>query len=255
MLAMSDHNGLVFGSIPGLANRARVPVEDARIAIEAFLSVDPDSRTKDFEGRRIEEVDGGWLLLNYAKYRAIQNAETIKESKRKYITARRKREKEEKAQNVEKSVDNVEVASTQVDIGRDIKEVDRELEKKEKKRSATLGVAAAVLVDAGFDQGTAEEFIAYKKSAKAPLTSRAWLDHQAEAKKAGWTASKAAEKVMAKGWKGFEAKYVANEQGPLMNAKQQHAADWHKGIFGSAPQAPTLQPMEALNGPSDERDA
>ena len=36
-------------------------------------------------------------------------------------------------------------------------------------------------------------------------------DHVREAGKAGWTPLQAAEKVMAKSWKGFEAKYVANE--------------------------------------------
>lgn len=47
---------------------------------------------------------------------------------------------------------------------------------------------------------------------KAPLTARAWADHVREAQKAGWSAVEAAEKVMAKSWKGFEAKYVANER-------------------------------------------
>ena len=72
---MSNKNGFVFGSIPGLANRARVSVEAARTAMHKFQQPDPDSRTKDFEGRRIEEVDGGWRLLNYSKHRAIRDEE------------------------------------------------------------------------------------------------------------------------------------------------------------------------------------
>jgi hypothetical protein len=82
------------------------------------------------------------------------------------------------------------------------------------KKSAPPCVAPAVLVEAGFDEGTAAEFIAHKTAMKAPLTARAWADHLTEAAKAGWTPKAAAEKVMAKSWKGFEAKYVASEAKP-----------------------------------------
>ena len=70
----------------------------------------------------------------------------------------------------------------------------------------------AVLVDAGFDEATAEEFIACKAERKAPLTARAWTDHLRESAKAGWTPMAAAEKVMAKTWKGFESMYVDGEK-------------------------------------------
>ena len=57
MLAMADKSGRVFGSVPGLANRARVSVDACREAITKFLSPDPDSRTPDNEGRRIEPIE------------------------------------------------------------------------------------------------------------------------------------------------------------------------------------------------------
>lgn len=85
MLAMADKHGLVFGSVPGLAYKARVDLEDCRKALETLMSPDEDSRTKEHEGRRIAEVDGGWELLNHAKYREIQNVEAIKESKKNYM--------------------------------------------------------------------------------------------------------------------------------------------------------------------------
>jgi hypothetical protein len=71
LLAMCDKNGEVQASIPGLANVARVTVQECETAIELFLSPDPYSRTKEDEGRRIEEIDGGWLLLNHEKYRGL----------------------------------------------------------------------------------------------------------------------------------------------------------------------------------------
>jgi hypothetical protein len=84
----------------------------------------------------------------------------------------------------------------------------------QKKKNVPLCVAVSVLVDNGFDESTANEFIDYKSRMKAPLTARAWADHLAESAKAGWRPLAAAEKVMAKSWKGFEAKYVANEAKP-----------------------------------------
>lgn len=69
MMALADRDGIVEGSIPGLAVIARIPLPSAAIAIESFLSPDPWSRTKENEGRRIEAVEGGWRLLNYEAYR------------------------------------------------------------------------------------------------------------------------------------------------------------------------------------------
>ena len=118
MLAMADHAGRVFASIPGLANRARVTVEETEVAIATFLSPDPYSRTPDNEGRRIEHIDGGWRLLNHAKYRNIRDEESIKESKRKYINARRAAEREEAAKGVDEDVDTCRTESNEVDRGR-----------------------------------------------------------------------------------------------------------------------------------------
>jgi hypothetical protein len=69
MLAIADRNGVVQASVPGLARVANVPLEDCEAAIERLLAPDRYSRTPDHEGRRIEVVDGGWRLLNHAKYR------------------------------------------------------------------------------------------------------------------------------------------------------------------------------------------
>lgn len=94
MLAMADRHGRVWASVPGLANRARVPVDDCRTALDSFLGPDRDSRTKTNDGRRIEPIDGGWRLLNHEKYRDIRDEESIRESKRKYMANRRAKEKQ-----------------------------------------------------------------------------------------------------------------------------------------------------------------
>jgi hypothetical protein len=91
LLANADQNGNVWGSIPGIASHARVPLADTEAAIKSFMSPDPYSRTKDEEGRRLREIDGGWQLVNHAKYRVLMNAEDTKERKRKWDQENRQR--------------------------------------------------------------------------------------------------------------------------------------------------------------------
>lgn len=84
MLAMSDAQGNVYGAIPGLSRRANVTVPEVEEALLAFLSPDSYSRTKDEDGRRIEEIDGGWHLINHGKYSAVRGAEERREYKRNW---------------------------------------------------------------------------------------------------------------------------------------------------------------------------
>ncbi len=83
LLAMADQRGIAEGSIPGLAGFANVTVEECETALAELMAADKYSRTKDWDGRRIEEVDGGWLLLNHGKYRAKMNSDERREYLRK----------------------------------------------------------------------------------------------------------------------------------------------------------------------------
>lgn len=82
MLAMADEEGIVDAAVPGLARRAGITVEQCEAGLAELLAPDLHSRTKEHEGRRIEEVDGGWLVLNHAKYREIQTKAQLTAAKR-----------------------------------------------------------------------------------------------------------------------------------------------------------------------------
>jgi hypothetical protein len=69
MLATCDHKGIVEGSIPGFANIAMVSIPEMEEALECLKAPDSYSRTKDFEGRRIEDTQGGWRIINHKQYR------------------------------------------------------------------------------------------------------------------------------------------------------------------------------------------
>lgn len=82
MLAMRNRNHMVEASLPGLAHRARVPLEAAEKAVKKFLAPDHFSRSKEHDGRRIKSVDGGWLILNGEKYRQKMNEAERREYQR-----------------------------------------------------------------------------------------------------------------------------------------------------------------------------
>jgi hypothetical protein len=91
MLAIANRHGEVQASIPGLAQIAGMTLESTELAISKFLAPDRYSRTSDDEGRRIEKIDGGWILLNHAKYRAMASKDEEKSANSKRQAAFRER--------------------------------------------------------------------------------------------------------------------------------------------------------------------
>lgn len=98
MLALKNRHGEVHASIPGLANAAGVTIPEAELALERFRTADPYSRTKGHDGRRIEDIPGGWLLLNHAIYRELGSDDDIKSKAAE--RAKRYRDRKRDAENV-----------------------------------------------------------------------------------------------------------------------------------------------------------
>jgi len=101
LLAMADKDGIAEGSVPGLADLARVSIEDCEAALAELMAPDKYSRTTEYEGRRIEPVDGGWLLLNHAKYRAKMSEDDIREKNRQRQAKWREKHKSNASSNAE----------------------------------------------------------------------------------------------------------------------------------------------------------
>ena len=212
LLAHADSAGTADIHPRAIAEEVGLSVEQVRAALLVLEAPDEESRSHEEEGRRITRVDShrawGWRIVNYLKYRAIRSEEDRREQNR--LAQERFRNKS-KPSSAELSPDQPRSAHTEADTEEEV-EVEAKNTKTPRKRAAPTGlVSVSALVDAGLDEKTALDFIDHKARLKAPLTDRAWADHLAECKKAGWSAQQAAEKVMAKSWKGFEAKYVAGE--------------------------------------------
>jgi hypothetical protein len=133
MLAMSDQHGEVPSSIPGLAKRAGVALAVCEKALLKFLSPDPYSRTPDFEGRRIEKMDGGWRLLNYLKYR-----ERATHEDQRRLNADRQRRFKERRGNAPVTVGNAPVTANNGNST----EAEAEAEALAHKQKASLSVSS-----------------------------------------------------------------------------------------------------------------
>jgi len=68
LLILCDTEGYVGASVPGIASAAGVSLKEAEEAIAKLRAPDPYSRTKDNEGRRLEESERGWRVLNFLSH-------------------------------------------------------------------------------------------------------------------------------------------------------------------------------------------
>lgn len=93
MLALRNKHHVVEASVPGLADAARVSLEDCQKALEILSSPDKWSRTQDEEGRRIKTVDGGWFIINGEKFRRKMSEEERREKNAIYQKNFRERKK------------------------------------------------------------------------------------------------------------------------------------------------------------------
>ena len=61
--------GFVAAAGVGIARRAFVEQDEGMRALDTLGSTDPHSRSPEFGGRRLVRVDGGFIVLNFFKYR------------------------------------------------------------------------------------------------------------------------------------------------------------------------------------------
>jgi len=82
-IAVMDEDGFCqFACIDNVASRARLGLDETREAILTLESPDSRDPSQEYEGRRIERVPGGWMVLNSKKYRDIVTREIARERNR-----------------------------------------------------------------------------------------------------------------------------------------------------------------------------
>jgi hypothetical protein len=112
LIAAMDEDGFcAFASIPNLAHRARLSVEETTAGIESLEAADPNSSDPDNDGRRVERVQGGWIVLNAKKYREMVTRTVVREQTR----ARVARHREKRNGNADVTASNEKVTPSEAD--------------------------------------------------------------------------------------------------------------------------------------------
>lgn len=127
ILAMKDESGFVATSRSGLIRASNITSEEFDVAIKALESPDPDSRTPENDGRRVEKIDGGWIVLNHEKYR-------LHDDKQRELTRERVRKYRAKNANVTKCNATSTLPSVSVSVSESVSEKDKEGDCKGKKK-------------------------------------------------------------------------------------------------------------------------
>jgi hypothetical protein len=163
LLALADSDGYVRGSPGWLAGKSRVSIDACKSAIGKFQKPDHKSRTPDHEGRRIEQLDDGWLILNYLLFRDRLSSDPKASATRERV--RRHRQRYRALRNTE-SVTPDDSASE--DASEDASE------KKKTKQGENIPPSP-------------KEVSAYSKEIGYPVNGEAWCDTYAQK---GWMVGK-----------------------------------------------------------------
>ncbi len=89
-IAVMNEDGFVqFASVANVAHRARITDEEAEQAIKILESPDANSADDENDGRRVEKVPGGWMILNASKYRDLVTREMQRAATRERVARHR----------------------------------------------------------------------------------------------------------------------------------------------------------------------
>jgi hypothetical protein len=77
-----------YGYVPaagaGIVRRAGIEQDEGLAALDVLCSPDPESRSPEFEGRRMIRIENGYLILNYMKYRDKDHSAAERQRRLRY---------------------------------------------------------------------------------------------------------------------------------------------------------------------------
>lgn len=172
MLAIADRDGYVYGSRAGLIRQACVDMDacDETDPFAVLMAPDRESsdllRNPDNEGRRIEEVEQGFRIINYGYYRSLRNDDDRRIQNRE---AQRRFKAKSKPQSAKVSRAKPQSAHA---------EAEADTEEKKKKESPSLREIEDFCQSIGLPKSDAEAMLLHWTERKWPkswqLTIRKW---------------------------------------------------------------------------------
>jgi hypothetical protein len=208
MLSQADKAGKVYASVPGLARIANISMAEVEAGIECFLSPDPYSRTTENEGRRIESCDGGWRLLNHAKYDAMRSEAERREVKREWDRKNRPSGHQRAAKAEADETRQSDSSPPQSDETRQSGPISHSsfpITQKEQKQERARNAPTPAAMFPDVDPEHLRDWVAARKAKRLPLTETAAKGFRNAAAKAGMTAAEAVKFCAEKGWAGLHA--------------------------------------------------
>jgi hypothetical protein len=93
MLVLCTSEGVIDMTPQAISARTSIPLDIITKGIGILSEPDPYSRTPGEEGRRIDLIDAhrpwGWYIVNHAKYRNLQDADTVRDQTRERVRRHR----------------------------------------------------------------------------------------------------------------------------------------------------------------------
>lgn len=103
LLLCADAKGYIMMTPSAIARRIGATVEEVEWGLAELQKPDPLSKTKTERGKRIEPMEGagyGWKIINYESYRAVRDADQLREAARVRLQRHREKKKAASAGNV-----------------------------------------------------------------------------------------------------------------------------------------------------------
>jgi len=195
MLAKADQNGFVEASIPGLARVANLTVEETVQGLECLQSPDAYSKNPDNEGRRVLQVPGGFVLLNYEDYRARRSTEERRVYMREYMQNYRKKNGASKQKKADVKRCKPQLAQA---------ETETETETEEKKETMAASLVFPDQLDVPEFQEVWRQWEAHRREIKKPLKPTQMAGMLKKLSSWGIDRAVAAiEHTVANGWQGL----------------------------------------------------
>jgi hypothetical protein len=174
--------GFVGAAGMGIIRRAMLSQQEGTEALVALGNVDQESRSRDFDGRRLVRVSGGYLVLNFIKYRD-----------RDYTGAERaKRYRERLASRRDEGQSH-----------RDITQAECRVQSAEGDQEKTPPAPSEIVE--GLDQAVWDRWMAYRNSIKKPLKGDSIPAAQRKLAAYGTQQAAVVEQSIANGWRGMFA--------------------------------------------------
>ncbi|QZA71285.1 hypothetical protein AH02_42 [Pseudomonas phage AH02] len=218
------------------------PLKDSnvRLANVARMSQQEWIETREMLEEFFEIKDGEWIHHRIERdlsgvYSKSKNASMAGKAS---AEARRIKRLTNAATNVERKVNHTDT-DTDTDTEKDQKHLSPALQDDDlpgagvKSRSDVISLKQ--LVAEGCDKQHAKDWLAVRKSKKAPLTLTAWKGVKAEAEKAGITPAQAVAISAENGWQGFKASWASRQGETKSTAITKHTGfserDYHAGLI------------------------